>query len=76
MISNFQSENSFMRGSPTTWWQVKVLACELIVVSDGEILDHLPDALPEVRSEACRVVEERGAAVVEARAITQSLLLQ
>ena len=65
VMSNFQFEDSFTTGSPTMWRQAS-LACALIVVGDGDILDHVPDALPEVRSEACRIIEERGAAIVEA----------
>ena len=69
VMSNFQFEDCFTTGSPTMWWEARSLACALIVVGDGEILDHLPDALPEVRTEACRIIEERGAAIVEAHAI-------
>jgi glycosyltransferase involved in cell wall biosynthesis len=38
------------------------LACRLAVVSDAAILDHLPDALPEIRAGACLILAERGAA--------------
>ena len=69
MMSNFQLEELLHEGIADNVVAGESLACELIVVSDGEILDHLPDALPEVRSEACRVIEERDATVVEARAI-------
>ncbi len=45
------------------------LACGLVVVGDEGILDHLPDELPVVRSEACHIIEARGARRAEARAM-------